>query len=226
MTAADLILQLAKSRNSAKMRMVPTLSIPCHIRPQEYVFLKYLILVKHSLPEIIPSLPAHLWRLSDVGRMRCKPLAEKIAVYKPDFFVSSAEPKAVETAQAVTQRLNRTFAVVEGLHEHERHHTAWESQEQFAAQVAEFFWHPQELVFGNETAAQAEARFSKALAGVMAEHPRKTLVVFAHGTIITLWVARATGVEPFSFWKQLGLPALVALSLPDMALATVVEKIL
>lgn len=187
--------------------------------------MKYLILVKHSLPEIIPSLPAHRWRLSDVGRMRCQPLAEKIAAYTPDFFVSSAEPKAVETAQAVTQHLHRTFAVVEGLHEHERHHTAWELQEQFETRVAEFFWRPQELVFGNETAAQAEARFSKALSGAMAEHPRKTWVVFAHGTVITLWVARETGVEPFSFWKRLGLPSLVALSLPDMALATVLETI-
>ncbi|MBN2004993.1 MAG: histidine phosphatase family protein [Anaerolineae bacterium] len=187
--------------------------------------MKYLILVKHSLPEIIPSLPARHWRLSDVGRMRCKPLAEAIAAYKPDFFVSSAEPKAVETAQAVTQHLDCAFEVVEGLHEHERHHTAWESQEQFEARVAEFFWHPQAPVFGNETAAQAEARFSAALAGVLAEHPRKTLVVVAHGTVITLWVARATGVEPFSFWKRLGLPSLVVLSLPDMALATVVETI-
>ena len=34
-------------------------------------FMSYLILVKHALPEIIPTLPANQWHLSEVGRTQC-----------------------------------------------------------------------------------------------------------------------------------------------------------
>ncbi len=42
-----------------------------------------LILVKHSLPEIVPALPANEWRLSEGGRPRCRVLAERLAAYSP-----------------------------------------------------------------------------------------------------------------------------------------------
>ncbi len=50
-------------------------------------------------------------------------------------------------------------------------------------------------------------------------------MVVAHGTVITLFVARRAGLEPFPFWKRLGLPAFVALSLPDYAVQSVSDHI-
>jgi hypothetical protein len=32
---------------------------------------------------------------------------------------------------------------------------------------------------------------------------------------MTLLLARVAGVEPFAFWQNLGMPAFVALALPD-----------
>jgi len=183
--------------------------------------LRYLILVKHSLPEIVPTLTAHQWRLSEKGQLRCHALAEKLACYLPGCIISSREPKAVETAQIVAGRLGQTFQIIEGLHEHDRSNVEWTSAERFAAQVDEFFRYPNRLMMGRETASQARERFTQAVTSVLQEHPVDTVAIVAHGTVITLFVAQAVSLEPFSFWRQLGLPSFVVMSLPEMELVNV-----
>ncbi|HMB23065.1 MAG TPA: histidine phosphatase family protein, partial [Anaerolineales bacterium] len=68
-------------------------------------------------------------------------------------------------------------------------------------------------------------RFSNALASVTAAYPDKSIVVVAHGTVITLFVEKRTGLEPFQFWKKLDLPSFVIFSLPEYKLVTIVESI-
>ena len=69
--------------------------------------MKNLILVKHSLPEIIPTIPAKEWVLSKPGQVRCEVLAERLESYSPDIVTSSVEPKAVETAQIIARQINK-----------------------------------------------------------------------------------------------------------------------
>ena len=184
-----------------------------------------LVLVKHSLPDIIPTVPAHQWHLSEIGRLRCKTLAEQVARHSPHCIVSSSEPKAIETAQIMASHLNRTCQVIAGLHEHDRSNVEWGGKEQFEAQVAQFFRYPQRLVMGKETAAQAHERFAQAVSSVIRAHPSRNIAIVAHGTVITLLVAQAVGLEPFGFWQRLGLASFVVLSLPKMEWVTVVENI-
>lgn len=113
----------------------------------------HLILVKHALPEIIPALPANQWHLSEVGRAQCTALAGQLGTYAPAALVSSSEPKALETAHLVAQRMHTSVQVVDGL-----------------------------------------------------------------------YVARATGLEPFTLWKRLGLPSFVVLTFPQYEIIRVVEK--
>lgn len=181
-----------------------------------------LILIKHAMPEINPETPASQWRLSDVGRRQCAPLAQQIARYAPDLVVASVEPKATETGRLLADQLGLAFSTHEGLHEHDRSNLRWSSTEQFEAQVARFFQQPTELVMGEETADAAHSRFAAAIADVVAGHPDSTTAVVAHGTVITLLVARAVGMEAFSLWKKLELPSFVVFSLPAMQLVTVV----
>jgi broad specificity phosphatase PhoE len=184
-----------------------------------------LILVRHSLPEIIPTLPANQWRLSESGRRRCRPLADRLAAFAADVIVTSDEPKAIETGQIVASLLDKPLETVQGLHEHDRANVAFESTEWFEAAVARFFAEPGQLVFGSETADQAHRRFSEAVANVIEEHPMQNVVIVAHGTVMTLFVTRAAGLEPFPFWRRLGLPAFVVLSRPEFNLVRVVEEI-
>ena len=187
--------------------------------------MKNIILVKHSLPEIVPTIPAKEWRLSKSGQVRCKALAEKLESYLPDIFISSVEPKAVETAQIIANLLNKPFSTFEGLHEHDRTGVDFLDKEQFEAKVNDFFAHPDRLVLGKETANQAVERFSKALSSVEVEHPDKNIVVVAHGTVITLFVEKFNNLEVFSFWKKLDLPSFVVLSLPHHKLVKTVEGV-
>jgi broad specificity phosphatase PhoE len=185
--------------------------------------MRYLVLVKHSLPHIILTLPAHRWHLSGEGRLRCQALAEKLAIYSPGCILSSKEPKAVETAQLVADHLGQTFQIFEGLHEHDRSNVRWMGEERFEAQIDEFFRHPDRLVVGRETTSQAQLRFSHAVTSTLKQHADENVAIIAHGTVITLFVTQAVELDTFGFWKRLGLPSFVVMSLPEMELVNVRE---
>jgi broad specificity phosphatase PhoE len=173
----------------------------------------HLILVKHALPEIIPTLPANQWHLSEAGRTQCALLADQLATYAPDVLVSSSEPKALETAYLVAQRMHTSVQTVDGLHEHDRSNTPWLGPEEFDRAVAVFFRHPTELVLGYETAQQASERFARTVTEVTSRYAEQNVAVFTHGTVLTLFVARATGMQPSALWTRLGLPSFVVLRL-------------
>jgi broad specificity phosphatase PhoE len=185
----------------------------------------HLILIKHSLPEVISTIPAREWQLAEIGRLRCRLLAKKIQPYSPQILISSMERKAIETARILAQEIHQTFRIFEDLHEHDRTGVAFLSKEQFEANIQDFFKHPDEFVMGKETANQARQRFSNALVIVQKQNPNKNIAVVSHGTVITLFVQKMTGLEPFSFWKKLDLPAFVVFSLPELKLVTTVESV-
>lgn len=177
-----------------------------------------LILVKHSIPEVNENIPAREWKLSAEGQSRCKRLADLLVKYHPDQIISSVEPKAKETAELVAKELGLSTNIFEGLHEHDRTNTGYLSKEQFQESVREFFTRPDELVFGNETADEAYQRFQTAIDSILSKFPNQTIVVVAHGTVISLYVSRYIGISDLSLWKELGLPSFVALDLQSRAL--------
>jgi len=170
-----------------------------------------LVLIRHSMPNIVPGVPAHQWRLSKEGRERCKTLASRLAPWQPGIVVASLEPKAIETGRLVAKQVNIPFETAAGLHEHERTGATFTTPERFQAQVAAFFQEPDQLVFGSETADHARRRFYKAVTTVLAAHPLDTVAIVAHGTVITLFVSQVASMDPFPFWRRLGLPALAVL---------------
>ena len=182
-----------------------------------------LILVRHSLPAIDPAVPASQWSLSAEGRRRCAALAGQLAGYALEVVVSSVEPKAQETARVVAGRLGLPLEVVEGLHEHSRRGLAWTDRATFQAAVADLMARPGELVMGEETADQAHRRFRTAVLSVLERHPARTLAVVTHGTVMSLLVARANGLDPLPFWRRLGMPAFAVLSRPALSLVECVE---
>jgi len=179
---------------------------------------KYLILVKHSLPEILEDIPARGWHLSEEGRERARELAGKLIGYQPEIIVSSVEPKARETASILAENLGLEFFEVKNLHEHDRSGVPYHSKDEFQDLVRELFARPDELVFGNETANEALVRFRQAIDIVLNSYVRKSIVVVAHGTVISLYVAGLTGCSGFYLWKELGLPSFVVLDIQSKIL--------
>lgn len=147
--------------------------------------MRTLLLVKHSLPEVLPGVPAERWRLGEEGRRRCKPLAARLAPYEPTVIVASAEPKATETAVLVANELHRPVETVEGLHEHDRGNEPYfPTTAEWEAAVATFFARPEELVLGRETAVEARDRFARAVAEVLAKYPALPLLATARPALL------------------------------------------
>jgi len=173
--------------------------------------MKYLILVKHSLPEIVEDLPSREWLLSEEGRRRAQILSCKLHYYLPEVVISSEELKAIQTAEIVANELRLPMKIFENLHEHDRSKAAFLSEEGFESKVQEFFNNPDELVFGSETANQSHDRFSSAVYPVLNKYKSQNIVIVAHGTVISLFVSRLNHLPEFSLWEGLGLPSFVVL---------------
>lgn len=163
-----------------------------------------LILVKHGRPVIAPGRPRSSWRLSAEGRAAARRLAARLDPLSPARLVSSAEPKAAETARILGEALGLSAAVDPDFGEHRADEGAFLAPEVFEAEVAALFARPAHRVMGEETGAAARARFATALA----RHglpDGDTAIVVAHGRIITLWLSQELGLEPMAFWRRLGL---------------------
>jgi broad specificity phosphatase PhoE len=174
-----------------------------------------LVLVRHSVPEIRRDVPAAQWTLSDVGAARAAAFARHVDPGSATTIFASEEPKALETANALAAAWRLPVEAVTGLQEHHRPAAQILSRDQFDDRIRQLFERRHELIFGTETAEQARRRFTLALMRLVARSANDVIAV-SHGTVMTLFVAEATGIEPFAFWKSLEMPCAVTLTIPDL----------
>ena len=185
--------------------------------------MRKLHLVRHSRPVIDPAQPALAWHLSPSGSRLSVLVAERLATAEVDAVVSSVEPRAEESGRIIADRLGVPFRTAEGLEEQHRDGAWLESEEEFRAAVAGFFAEPDRQAFGPESADAAHARFAAALDRVTAADSGD-LAVVSHGRVISLFVARANGLEALALWNSLGLPALVTVDWPTGRLVEIVAN--
>jgi len=186
--------------------------------------LKYLLLIRHSQPEIVEGVPAKEWQLSEEGRRRCESMAKIMALYVPQAVVTSREQKALETGQIIANQLDLPVSAAENLHEHERSNVPFWGRDEFVVTVKRFFDQPDQLVMGEETAEQASTRFDAAVQSVLMENSGSIAIV-AHGTVMSLFAAKHTKIEAHSLWKRLGMPAMLVFSLPEIELVEIIEDV-
>ena len=178
-----------------------------------------LIFIRHSSTIVDRNIPSRDWPLTPAGIDLCVPLAEKLTDYDIDALYTSTEAKAIETGKIVSEVLNVPVRQADGLHEHDRSGAGFiDNAEDFDSLVARFFAEPSELLWGHETADEAYARFSRNVEDIISNHPESSVGIVSHGTVMTLFVSRICGVDPFAFWKRLQLPSFVVLSYPQYSL--------
>jgi broad specificity phosphatase PhoE len=173
-----------------------------------------LVLIKHAMPVIEPHAPPSSWRLSEEGRLQSVALAGRLEGYGLKRVLSSEEPEAAETAEIVAEHLGLACTSASGLHEHDRAGATFGTREDFELAAKTFFDNPGMLVWGNETAERARARFASSVRAVLEEYPKGNLALVAHGTVNALFLARYRDIDAFDFWCRLDLPSSCALSLP------------
>jgi broad specificity phosphatase PhoE len=178
--------------------------------------MRRLILIKHSHPIVEPGVPPERWQLSDRGRQRAERLAVAVAEMGAKSLYSSDEPKAVQTAEAIAGATGLTNCPDSGFKEHVRTDAPYfESVEDFRAAVIDAMRRPSDLVFGSETTGAALSRFTGAVERACAEAPPGDITIVAHGTVIAMFIASRTGLDPVPLWESLGLPGMAAIAWPE-----------
>ena len=178
-----------------------------------------LFLIKHAMPEIQPEVPANQWHLSKSGRLSCSQIADHLQKSNLTSIISSKEPKAQETAHLVASYLDLHCQSMENLHEHERSNVPYNlSKVEFEDNINNLFSKPDLLVYGIETAKQAQKRFDQTIHKILVENINRDVGIVSHGTVISLFVALYNQINSFKFWQQLGLPSIICLSIPEFQL--------
>ncbi|MEP6694738.1 MAG: histidine phosphatase family protein [Chloroflexota bacterium] len=180
------------------------------------------------MPQVDVEIPAHLWRLRPEGIAAAGTLAARLLErYRPTRVAASLEPKATETGSIVAKRLRVPFATADGLHEHDRRAAGFLGRAEFATRMSDLFAHPDEIVFGAESAAAALTRFEAAVDQVIGDGRDEDgdVVVVSHGTVISLFVAKRAHVDATDLWATLGLPSYVALELPNHRIIEIIPTI-
>lgn len=165
-----------------------------------------MLLVRHSVPERDPSVASEEWRLSQEGRALCDALAGQVGAYEPRRLLSSPEPKALETAELIAPALGLEVEVEDDLRETARRTVGWLERDVLDERIRELFAKPDDVVFGEESASAALARFSRVV-----ERVEEPAAFVTHGTVMSLYAARSDPDGGFAFWKTLGLPDVVLL---------------
>lgn len=186
--------------------------------------MRKLILVKHSVPILNGEVPSNEWVLSEVGKNNCKKLSKMLAKYETNYIFSSNEPKAIETAKLVAGILNKDVKIELGLHEHERTNEKLLSSELFISKMKEFFTKQDELIFGEETAIQAQKRFFNAVKEITNKYQEENIIIVTHGTVITLFISMFNKINSYEVWSSLELPSYVELSIPNFKIEKLVKN--
>ena len=181
--------------------------------------------MKHAEPVLEQNVASDRWRLSERGRHGSVQLGGRLVRYGSGVVVSSGELKAVETAGIAAGLLGIGSLVRPGLHEHDRRGAPFLDDEEFGRAARGFFERPDELVWGNETARQAESRFEGAVRGVLEEREEEVVAIVAHGTVISLLVARYNDLDAHALWRSLGLPSFCVLSAGGLRLQETVPNL-
>ena len=182
-----------------------------------------LVLAKHAHPSVDPAVAANEWDLSEDGLEGAHRLGERLRTAEPALVVSSVERKSLQTGAIAAAVLDVTFQTAENLHEHVRPYVG--SSEQFEAEMDRFFARRDERVFGDESAVEACARFTRGLDAVVRAHRSERLLVVAHGTVIALHLESRYGLDARRVWSRLGMPSYAVVELRTKTLVDLVDHV-
>jgi len=181
--------------------------------------MRKLLLIRHAQTRPVPGIQPAEFDLTEGGRSSCAAFTEKLIPWNPAVIVTSEEAKARETGEIIGRMLELPVETVPGLEEHHRGGVeTLGSQADFERSVERVFDVPDEVVYGEESADDALARFSGAIEGVLLAYPQGNVAVVTHGTVMALFVAAHNTVDEKSFWSGLKMPDLVVLQVPGFAL--------
>lgn len=177
--------------------------------------------ITHPQVRIDPAIPVPQWGLSEIGAARAEQAASCAWVKQLGRIVSSAEVKAIETAQILATAAGIGFETIEAMHENDRSSTGFLKPDEFETAADWFFAHPLESFRGWERAADAQSRIVGAVTAILDEHdPAVPIAFVGHGGVGTLLRCHLLGIPIGRSYDQLpGGGNLYAFTLADRRIA-------
>lgn len=142
--------------------------------------------ITHPQVQIDANVPVPEWGLSEIGRARALALLEQPWVGSIRRIVSSAERKAVETAEILARHLGLAVEVRERMHENDRSATGFLPPPEFEAVADQFFANPHKSIRGWERAIDAQQRIVSEFETVLGAAETGDIAFVGHGGVGTL----------------------------------------
>ena len=142
--------------------------------------------ITHPQVQIDANVPVPEWGLSEIGRARALAMLEQPWVGSIRRVVSSAERKAIETAEILARQLGLTVEVRERMHENDRSATGFLPPPEFEAVADRFFANPHKSIRGWERAIDAQQRIVSDVEAVLDAAVGGDIVFVGHGGVGTL----------------------------------------
>ncbi|MEM9205793.1 MAG: histidine phosphatase family protein [Pseudomonadota bacterium] len=185
-----------------------------------------LIFVSHPEVVIDGTVPVPEWGLSETGKTRAKQFAAAHILDGVGAIWSSAEVKALDTAEILAEPSGLKVQIDPRLGENDRSATGFIPPDQFQAAADAFFASPETSFKGWERAVDAQDRIVKAVREIARSHAAGDLVISSHGGVGTLlycalvgasidrkfdqagqgnyWTARLPDLVPIHHWRTIG----------------------
>lgn len=151
--------------------------------------------ITHPQVRIDANIPVPDWGLSDVGRARAVAMLDQLWIGSIRRIVSSAERKAVETAEILAGHLHLAVEVRQRMHENDRSATGFLPPPEFEAVADQFFARPHESIRGWERAIDAQARIVSEVDAVLRAGVAGNVAFVGHGGVGTLLLLALAGRE-------------------------------
>lgn len=140
----------------------------------------------HPQVTLDPSTPVPSWSLSELGRTRAEALAKSGKLSRTLLLVSSAERKAIQTANIIAAKLSLDVKVRSAMHENDRSSTGFLPPHEFEQIADQFFAKPLISVRGWERAIDAQHRIVREVEYVLNHHSSGDVTLIGHGAVGTL----------------------------------------
>ncbi len=170
----------------------------------------HLILIRHPRTQPDPALPASRWRLAPEGEAQVRALVAAPFWRGVTTVYTSREYKAAVVGEAISAAHGIPHRAVPDLREARR--DVWLGPDAFLAAQRAFFARPDAPPVPEwESGAAAQARFVRAMDGILASHPAdESLAVVSHASVLTLYLAHLRGQPPdIDDWNAIGFAAVM-----------------
>ncbi|WP_299829426.1 histidine phosphatase family protein [uncultured Roseobacter sp.] len=149
-----------------------------------------------SHPQVLidPAKDVTRWSLNETGHARVARLAASGRLADTTRIISSAETKALETAQPLADALNCPLETRADMHENDRSATGFLPPDAFEQMADRFFAEPDQSAAGWETARAAQARICAEVEACLDGHTGGDLLFVGHGAVGTLLYCALAGV--------------------------------